>query len=193
MQIKLNHVFLNRCWDINWLLNNCDKLSTFISRLKRQSEKNPNLYSPENYLGDGFEMFVEALIKLSPIDNRIGIGQYEPINEDEDTGVDGYGIGLDGNKASVQIKFRTNHKQFLTANEDHLSNFVSTSLLSGVSSESDNNMLIVTTAAGLNFYTDNQMFQNKVRCIGYKQLQNLVDGNKLFWNSFRNLTNNQNQ
>lgn len=55
--------------------------------------------------------------------------------------------------------------------------------------ESKNNMLIVTTADGLHHFTDNEMYENKVRCIGYKQLRELVDNNLIFWNSFRQLLN----
>ena len=58
-----------------------------------------------------------------------------------------------------------------------------------VNSDSKTNMLIITTADGLHHFTDNEMFLNQVRCIGYKQLRELLDNNKLFWNNFRKLLN----
>ena len=61
------------------------------------------------------------------------------------------------------------------------------SLFEGVDKDTKTNMLIITTADGLHHYTDNEMFLNKVRCIGYQQLRELVDNNILFWDNFRKL------
>lgn len=187
MNITLEHVFLKRCHNLPELLKDCNKLSTFCSRLEKQSTLFPDRYDPDKYKGDGFELFVEALIKLSPIDNRIGIGNYEPIQMG-DTGVDGKGIGINGKKATVQVKYRSNHNQVLTANGDHLSNFVMSSAFhEKIDVDDKNNMLIVTTAKGLHHFTETEMFINKVRCIGYEELRSLVDNNSLFWDCFRKL------
>ena len=184
---KIIHPFLWNCHNINNLLKNVKKISTFCNRLEKQSILFPNRYVPDKYKGDGFELFVEGLIKLSPIDNRIGIGNYKPIIEG-DTGVDGIGIGIDGNPATVQVKFRSNTTTLLTANIDQLNNFVTTSLLKyNVNPKSKTNMLIITTAEGLHYFTNNEMFQNQVRCLGYNELRELVDNNILFWNNFRKL------
>jgi len=196
--LTLTHPFLFRCHriksvdsnpidGIDELLLNTKKLSTYCNRLVTQSFLYPNRYDPEKYMGDGFELFVEALIKLSPIDNRIGISKYEPITSD-DTGVDGIGIGIDLKPATVQIKYRSDNSGLLGSNQDHLGNFVTSSVLRyKVDPETTTNMLIVTTAKGLYPFTSEEMFQNKVRCIGYKELRELVDNNLLFWESFRNL------
>ena len=185
--MKLVHPFLFRCHDIDKLLGDTNKLSTFCTKLEKQSVLFPNRYEPESYKGDGFELFVEALLKLSPIDNRICIGNYEPVLEG-DVGVDGIGIGLDGNLATVQIKYRANNTQLLTANEDHLSDFLSASILKyGVVNDSINNMLVITTAKGLHHFTKSEMLYDKVRCLGHEDLRSLVDDNMLFWDAFRNL------
>ncbi|MFW6311260.1 MAG: hypothetical protein ACOC1K_03390 [Nanoarchaeota archaeon] len=188
MEIILKHSFLHRCHNLDELLDNTNKLSTFINKLEKQSQKFPNRYDPDKYKGDGFELFVEALIKLSPVDNRIGIANYNPIKENEDIGVDGIGIGVDGNPATVQIKYRNNNRIRLSTNLDHLSNFTSASIMKyGVNPNTKNNLLIITTAEGLHHFTDKEMFLGKVRCLGYNQLRELVDNNILFWNAFREL------
>jgi hypothetical protein len=190
METKLIHPFLYNSHDLDGLLKGTHKLATYCGRLEKQSILFPNRYEPQKYLGDGFEFFGEALIKLSPVDNRIGIGSFSPILEG-DTGVDGVGIGIDGNPATVQFKYRSDNTQVLTANEDHLSNFVMSSLIRyGVNPKTNTNMLIITTAEGLHYFTNNEMFQKQVRCIGYNQLRELVDNNILFWNSFRELIKN---
>lgn len=188
MNITLTHKFKFTCHNLHDLLTNCNKLSTFCTRLEKQSLLHPNRYCPQKYKGDGFELFTEALIKLSPVDNRIGIGNYKVIGEGEDFGVDGIGIGANGNPATVQVKYRSNNSQLLTANKDHLSNFVQASIVhENVDKDDNNNMLIITTAKGLHHFTDNEMYKNKVRCLGYDELRQLVDNNLLFWDSFRNL------
>lgn len=200
MNISLEHPFIRQSHNLNELLEGCYKLSTFINRLKKQSTMFPDRYDPEKYKGDGFELFVEALIKLHPVDNRIGISDYRLEDPNKDIGIDGYGIGIDGMISTVQVKFRGDHTQQLTANTDHLSNFTSASkdvfineainnpeLLQNI--QSKNRMLIVTTADGLHHFTDNEMYSNMVRCIGYKELRQLVDNNIIFWDKFRQLLN----
>lgn len=190
METKLIHPFLWNSHDLDFLLKDTHKIATYCGRLEKQSELFPNRYDPDKYRGDGFEFLVEALIKLSPVDNRIGIGNYVPVVSD-DTGVDGTGIGIDGKSATVQCKYRSNNTLLLTANVDHLSNFVTASLLRyGVDQKSLTNMLVFTTAEGLHYFTDNEMFKNQVRCIGYNQLRELLDNNLLFWNAFRELVIN---
>jgi hypothetical protein len=190
MTIELTHDFFkeeNRAHDLPGLLEGCYKMSTFMNRLERQSQMFPNRYSPENYKGDGLELFAEALIKLSPADRRIAITDYSPGDPLDDRGVDGWGTGMNGKKASVQVKYRGDTRSTLTANGDHLSNFVMTSVMEGVDINDADNMLIITTADGLHHFTDQEMFKGKVRCLGIKELKKLVDNNNLFWDSFRRL------
>lgn len=187
MKIKLEHPFLYKSHDLIDLLKNTNKLSTFCRKLEQQSTLFPNRYDPDKYKGDGFELFVEFLIKFSPIDNRIGIGNYHPVIEG-DTGVDGFGIGIDGKAATVQVKYRGNTESFLTANKDHLSNFgFASQNRYNVDIESKTNMVVFTTAANLHYFTENEMLLGKVRCIAYKDLRDLVDNNILFWDNFRKI------
>lgn len=187
MNTELTHRFKLTAHDLAGLLENCNKLSTFCTRLEKQAALHPDRYDPDKYKGDGFELFTEALIKLAPYDNRIGIGEYNVV-EGQDTGVDGSGIGANGKPATVQVKYRSNGQQVLTTNQDHLSNFVMSSVLhEGVDANDTMNMLIVTTAEGLHYFTDAEMFGGKVRCLGREQLRELVDNNQLFWDRFREL------
>lgn len=191
MTISLEHSFIRHAYDLKGLLQDCNKLSTFCTRLEKQSLLFPDRIDPNTYKGDGFELFVEALIKLHPVDRRIGVGNYTPISKStQDIGVDGFGTGLNGQSATVQVKYRGNGTVLLTANTDHLSNFVAGSLLHyKVSPDNNENMLIITTAKGLHHFTDVEMYGKKVRCLGIVELKKLVDSNNLFWNSFRELCN----
>ncbi len=186
MIIKLEHKFVKRCHDLNGLLNGCVKLSTYCNRLEKQAQKFPDRYDPFKYVGDGFEMFTEMLIKSNECNGQIGIADYHPIQE-SDNGVDGLGVALDGKPATVQVKYRGNTAQLLTADKDNLNSFIAESGMYDLTLRDNDtrHFLIVTTAAGLNMYTDAEKFHSKVRCLGNEQLRQLVDNNVHFWNSFR--------
>jgi hypothetical protein len=190
MNIKLKHSFLKTCTDITGLFNNVVKINSFCSRLEKQADNaiNSIIYDPNDYKGDGFELLIEALIKLSPADNRLGIFDYSIVDKSDDVGVDGYGVGIDGKACTVQVKYRSDNTVNLTSNNDHLANFASSSFIHyGVEPASNTNMVVFTTAKGLHYYTDENMFKNKVRCIGHNELRELLDNNYGFWNSLRTL------
>ncbi len=130
--------------------------------------------------GDIFEIFIECLIKLSPVDNRIGISDYECIPITEDTGVDGKGKGINGNPATIQIKYRTNPTDELIAKNLNQFTFQSQNRY-GVKLEDDKNMFVFTTCQGLHYHTQEVMTMNKVVVRNKKFIQNIVDGNCLFW------------
>ena len=147
-------------------------------------------------MGDGFEFFIELFLMLHPCDNRIGVYNYTPIQEN-DNGVDGMGVNIRNENCVIQIKYRANTQSLLTANQDHLSNMFSDGMLSHnvISDNTDAKNyrhFVFTTARGLHFYTDNEMYKNKVRCIGFNDFRSMLDNNIVFWNKCREIINNIN-
>jgi hypothetical protein len=120
----LEHGFKDRAHDLNGLFYKTNKISTFMNKLEKQSILDTARYDSKKYLGDGFEFLVEILLKTHSYDNRFGITNYTPIQSD-DTGVDGLGLNLAGEKSVIQIKYKSNTTTHLTANTDHLSNMFS--------------------------------------------------------------------
>lgn len=196
--MKISHGFGLRAHDLIVLFDKTNKISTFMSKLEKQSLIDPDRYDSNKYKGDGFEFLVEILLKSHSYDNRLGITSYEPVQSD-DNGVDGVGINLSGDKCVVQVKYRSNNKTVLTANTDHLSNMISDGMFKhGVSAdpkvlESIKNKstaplhYVITTATGLHHYTDNENFKGFVHCIGYENLRALLDNNLSFWNLCREI------
>lgn len=181
----MKHRFKHTCYNVGELLDGCDKLSTFMSRLTRQSEQNPDNWDPMTYRGDGFEAFVETLIALSPIDKRINITDYSPWNSSKhgtDMGVDGVGVSHNGQPHTVQAKFRSNTIKDLTANEDHISNFVAKTASMYPTQLVD--MTIFTTGRSLHQGVNESMYHGRVRTLGYPELTKLVDDNPAFWRAF---------
>jgi len=185
MKIKLDHHFLTTSHNLPELFMGTNKISTFCTKLEKQAHQHPDAYSYEKYVGDGFEFLIELLIKLSPVDNRIGISDYRPVKNNEDNGVDGYGKNVNGNKCAVQVKYRSNKNKVLTAGDDKLDSFIAEALIKeGIIPEKEKkckNHYIFTTAPGLHHYTETQKFRNSVECIGLPQLKELLDNNIHFW------------
>lgn len=189
MNIKIQHQFQTKAHDLINLFQDVSKMSTFMRRLEDHSVIDPVRYDSNKFLGDGFEFFVELLLALHPVDNRLGVYNYSPIQKN-DNGVDGIGANILMEPCVVQVKYRSNTQTVLTSNVDHLANLFSDGMLAhNVVSDNVNaknyRHFVFTTADGLHFYTDAEMFKGKVKCIGYKDLRTLVDGNMPFWNKCR--------
>lgn len=183
--MEIKHNFKTKSHNLAGLFSGVTRFSTFMRRLEAQSVLDPNRYDTQKYLGDGFEFFVELMLKLSPTDNRLGVYDYEPTQEN-DNGVDGVGVNISLEKSVVQIKYRSDTRTMLTGNRDHLSNLFTDGMLAhNVVSDNDNKKnfrhYVFTTAKSLHFYTDQEMYKGKVKCIGYQDLRNLLDNNLKFW------------
>lgn len=192
--ILLEHNFKTKAHDLIALFEGTKKFATFVRKLEEQAQIDPLRYDPNKYVGDAFEFFVELFLKLHPCDNRVGVYNYQPTQEN-DNGVDGIGLNIKGEKSVVQIKYRTDNTTVLTANQDHLSNMFSDGMLAhGVVADMTDaknyRHFVFTTANGLHFYTDQEMYKSKVRCIGYTDFRTMLDNNIIFWNSALEIVKN---
>ena len=151
-----------------------------MKKLRRQADSNPDYFKPDSYYGDGFEALVEVLINTHTCDKRIYIRDYQPITE-LDMGVDGFGYGPEGEIHTVQAKARADADSVLTANKDHISNFVAHSL----AKYNATHMTIFTTAKNLHEEVAINMYEDKVRTIGNYHMRKLIDNNEMFWTEFR--------
>ena len=189
MNIEIQHQFKTKAHDLVRLFEGVNKMSTFMRRLEDHSTIDPARYDPLKYLGDGFEFFVELLLALHPVDNRLGVYNYSPVQAN-DNGVDGVGVNILLEPCVVQVKYRSNTQTSLTATKDSLSNLFSDGMLAhGVVADQANaknyRHFVFTTADGLHHYTDQEMFKGRVRCVGYNDLRSVVDGNHAFWSKCR--------
>lgn len=193
MKIDLYHPFKDKCPDLKALFDvdndagHVNTVNSFCKSVQKLAEKNKELYDEDKFKGDALEFLAEFLIKLNGGDNRIGILDYKPATllDLADTGVDGYGIGANGNPATVQVKNRTGD-YILTANIDHLANFmVSSQNDFQVRMEDDKNMLIITTGLKVDNRTMDKMLKNKVRVLNREDLRTMLDNYPEFWLSFR--------
>lgn len=154
------------------------------------------------FKGDIFELFTEFFIKMSPIDDRVDVYDYQIVTED-DTGVDGWGYNRNGEIVTVQVKYRMWDWE-LTSIKEHLDNFRWTSYKKyGIKAEDTGRMLIVTTGKEIHWKTLERYFSGKVRCISNNasygclrgannktindifSLQSAANDSSMFWKSFK--------
>ena len=200
MNIKLIHPFIvDSRADWTKLLSDVNNLQKFENRIKKYASSETEYLTEDEkgnkirtFIGDAWEVFVEMLLKSHPFDRRIGISHYCPMHPlfgNEDHGVDGKGIGTNGRIATVQAKFRSKPNYRLTANQDHLSNFLSSSIIEHkVDLNDTENIVIITNCEGLHYHTDEKMLYGKVKCLGRDAVRQFVDNNIPFWDEFRRAT-----
>lgn len=185
----LEHNFQTKAHSLTRLFDGVNKMSQLIKNIESEAMVDPLRYDPDKYKGDAFEFFVEFFLSLHPVDNRVGVYNYKP-KQENDNGVDGTGINIKGEDSVVQIKYRSNTQTELSTNKDSLSNLITDGMLShNVVADMVNpknfRHFVFTTANGLNFYTDKEMFKFKVKCFGYKDFRSMLDNNMIFWNKVR--------
>ena len=211
MQIKLEHKFHSWCPDKEGLFAGMTSKSTgeilpssctvqnYMRAVCKQADLPDNAlrWPSGKFVGDGFEILVEAIIKLMGLHPDIGITEYTP-QPGNDNGVDGVGKGiLDLRTVTVQAKYRPREDALLSAGKDRLDSFFAESvgMTFKVRLEWDEQdrligqkpMLVITTAADIHHYTKDQKFHGVVRCLGSKWLSENINGNTAFWKQFRAL------
>jgi superfamily II DNA or RNA helicase len=159
-------------------------VNSFTGRVNDLAEKYNLVIESNIFKGHSLELLAEFLIKFMGADNRIGIYNYCPIEGDDDFGADGCGVGENDNPATVQVKFRRGD-WVLTANDDHLTNFVARSQnMNGVRMEDNKNMLIITTGLKVDERTMDNMLYNKVRVLNREALREMLDNRPEWWMKF---------
>lgn len=189
--IQLQHNFITKAHSIPRLFEGVTKMSQLMRKIETEAILDTLRYESDNYKGDAFEFFVELFLALHPTDNRVGVYNYKP-NQENDNGVDGVGINIKGEKSVVQVKYRSNVVQELSSNIDSLGNLITDGMFAHnvIADMSNNNNFrhfVFTTSTGLNFYTDKEMFKSKVRCFGYNDFRSMLDNNFIFWDKAREL------
>jgi hypothetical protein len=136
-------------------------------------------------LGDGWEGFNEIFLKVFGNHPDIGIIDAQVLPPGT-IGVDFAGRGIDLKPATVQSKYKGRTKAWETELKESETMKLERCLTQsqnawGVDVESKTNVLVITNAVGIHYWTADELLFNKVRCLGREQIQYLVDNNPAFW------------
>jgi hypothetical protein len=203
---QVNHEFVDATGAVN-LFKGTTTLRQFKSKLAKLSRKLPQdepvrwgshvdmRENEKKILGDGFELFIELFVLHFGYHPHIGLAEYRPNDPESDTGIDGYAVNLNNERVAVQCKYKSNETEQLTANKDHLANFLNAAMFEDINWREDTKikrLFLFTTAEGLHYFTDDTMFRNRVKTIANKDIKQLVDNNLLFWQSCEKIMEQQN-
>lgn len=178
---------------LNGTFGNCYDMKDFMKNINKMAKEwAKEGYDPDRFKGDAFEFFIELLLMLHPNDSRVGIYDYSPNDPEDDNGVDGLAKNFKGEAAAIQIKYRSRENSAISSNEDKLSNLTNSAMVDfdivlDPKDHKNYRHFIFTTASGLHWYTDGEVFKSRVKCFGLKDLRKLVDNNKPFWDSCREI------
>jgi hypothetical protein len=189
----MEHNFKTKAHSLTRLFEGVNKMSTLMRKIEDESIVDTLRYDAEKYKGDAFEFFVEVFLSLHSTDNRVGVYNYKP-NQENDNGVDGVGVNIKNEKSVIQVKYRSNVLTELSSNKDSLGNLITDGMMAhnvvaDMSNPKNYRHFVFTTANGLNFYTDGEMFKGKVKCFAYSDFRSLLDNNLIFWDKVRELIN----
>lgn len=153
------------------------------------------IYQEELYnqfVGDLFELFAEFFLKTCSTVGQYGVVNYEPAVNNDDWGVDGYGIAADQRETSggatpavVQVKFRSNpmdeisYTMLAKTGWDGVKNY-------NLDIKRKNNVILFcNTENGANYLAKNAMGDN-LYVISMKDLDKDVTGIRTttFWDNF---------
>ena len=185
--MELQHRFGYDCEEIASLVSD-NKLDSFLKKLVALGRKqDPDFYDPLEFMGDGFEWFVEYFFKYFDGDHTLTYtANYEP-NSDYDCGTDGRGKStIDGGLCVIQVKLKIDPNTYLT-NEDNISNIVADAVINEGLQYNEKNVIVVTSCRGVH----PKHAMANVHCINRDKMARRVDNNVDFWDNLRSIVEEQ--
>ena len=110
---QLTHNFKTKAHSLPRLFEGVNKMSQLMRKIEQEAILDILRYDAEKYKGDAFEFFIELFLVLHPTDNRVGVYNYKP-NQENDNGVDGIGININNEKSVIQVKYTWNTRNRTT-------------------------------------------------------------------------------
>ena len=172
------------------IFKDVDSLSKLETKLETVAfpKNSDDLFGHDPYsmiLGDGWEGFNEILLKVYGAHPDIGIIDIEVLPPGT-IGCDFKGNGIDLSPSTVQSKYKGRSKAWsmeLAEGPDmKLERFLTQSQNAfGVPVDNSKNMLVITNAVGINYWTAEELLFKKVRCLGRAHIEYLVNDNPAFW------------
>jgi len=176
---------------------NMKMITKVITKFGKDFSKNTDniVYKEDLYnqfVGDLFELFAEFFLKTCSTVGQYGVVNYEPAVNNDDWGVDGYGIAADQRETSggatpvvVQVKFRSNpmdeisYTMLAKTGWDGIKNY-------NLDIKRKNNVILFcNTENGANYLAKNAIGDN-LYIISMKDLDKDVTGIRTttFWDNF---------
>jgi len=139
------------------------------------------------FKGDMLEVFAEIFFGIYKADEAIGITKYNPVDINDDYGVDATGVNVNGHNVAIQVKYRSNPAELISY-ADIARTYTSAIMQLNLSDvyEHNHTVYLFTNSGGVTgAFT--KVMQNKVVVITKNEIKTKVDNNATFWNLAYNM------
>jgi hypothetical protein len=152
-----------------------------VLRIANSRELNLDEDARNKFKGDMLEVFSEIFFYQFQTDEALGITEYQPIEINDDYGVDARGINVNGKQTAIQVKYRSNPEDKISY-ADIARTFTSAVLQLHMKDVIDNDrtVFLFTNAGGVTGAFDTVM-QKKTVIITRAVIATKVDNNVTFW------------
>ena len=152
-----------------------------VLRIANSRELNLDEDARNKFKGDMLEVFSEIFFYQFQTDESLGITEYQPIEINDDYGVDARGINVNGKQTAIQVKYRSNPEDKISY-ADIARTFTSAVLQLHMKDVIDNDrtVFLFTNAGGVTGAFDTVM-QKKTVIITRAVIATKVDNNVTFW------------
>ena len=152
-----------------------------VLRIANSRELNLDEDARNKFKGDMLEVFSEIFFYQFQTDEALGITEYQPIEINDDYGVDARGINVNGKQTAIQVKYRSNPEDKISY-ADIARTFTSAVLQLHMKDVIDNDrtVFLFTNAGGVTGAFDTVM-QKKTVIITRGVIATKVDNNVTFW------------
>ena len=152
-----------------------------VLRIANSRELNLDEDARNKFKGDMLEVFSEIFFYQFQTDEALGITEYQPIEINDDYGVDARGINVNGKQTAIQVKYRSDPDARIKY-DDIARTFTSAVLQLHMKDVIDNDrtVFLFTNAGGVTGAFDTVM-QKKTVIITRAVIATKVDNNVTFW------------
>jgi hypothetical protein len=133
------------------------------------------------FKGDMLEVFSEIFFKNFESDEGLGLTEYQPIDINDDYGVDARAVNVNGHHTAVQVKYRSNPEDKISY--DDIARTVTSALFQLNMADvynHDRTVFLFTNAGGVTG-AYNTVMQKKSVIITRSVIATKVDNNVTFW------------
>lgn len=139
------------------------------------------------FKGDMLEILGDIFFNIYSSDPAVGLIDYHSVPIDEDYGVDGIGVNVNGDQVAVQMKYKANPLIKIEYKEIART-YCAGREIHNLSLENNDTIIVFTTGNGMTSALQ-RVLRNKVRVIDRKIIAGFIDDNQNFWTQAEELQN----
>ncbi len=186
LKCTMIHSYPNEYFELYTLAKDGFTFRQWNNEVIRLSNRIDDEDTRNKFKGDMLEVFAEIFFGQFQSDEAIGITEYNPVDINDDFGVDATGKNVNGHHSAIQVKFRSNPTELISY-ADIARTYTSALMQLHMTDvyEHDHTVYLFTNAGGITGAFIKVM-QNKCVILTKNEINTKVDNNIIFWdNAYR--------